>query len=134
MVFQESLTLFDRKGLKLMWMVDTSNEKNPVSVSTFGVSTEGFDLNAGRFGPHQPHEDLNATDDLIYASWFSGGLRVISIADPYRPIEVGHYVPPTPKGQDSIQTKDVFVDDRGLVYIIDRLTRGLDILKYTDPR
>ena len=89
MVFQESLTLYDHEGLKLMWMVDISEEENPVSVSTFGVPTEGFDLDAGRFGPHQPHEDLDATDDLIYAAWFSGGLRVVSIADPYRPVEVG---------------------------------------------
>jgi len=33
-----------------------------------------------------------------------------------------------------IQTNDVFVDDRGLVYIIDRLHGGLDILEYTGPR
>ena len=133
-VFQESLRLFNQEGLKLMWMVDITEEDNPVSVSTFGVPTKGFDLEAGRFGPHQPHEGLNATDDLIFASWFSGGLRVVSIEDPFRPVEVGHYIPPTPKGQGSIQTNDVFVDDRGLVYIIDRLTRGLDILEYTGPR
>jgi hypothetical protein len=133
-MFQESLTLYKEEGLKLMWMIDITDEENPVSISTFGVPTEGFKLNAGRFGPHQPHEDLNAKDDLIYAAWFSGGLRVISIEDPFRPVEVGHHVPPSPKGQGSIQTNDVFVDDRGLVYIIDRLNRGLDILEFTGPR
>ena len=133
-VFQESLRQYNAEGLKLMWMVDVTDEDNPVSVSTYRVPTEGFDLDRGRFGPHQPHEDLQVTDDLIYAAWFSGGLRVVSIADPFRPVEVGHYIPPTPKGQTSIQTNDAFVDDRGLVYIIDRLNRGLDILEYTGPR
>jgi len=133
-VFQESLRPYNAEGLKLMWMVDVTEEENPVSVSTYSVPTEGFDLDRGRFGPHQPHEDLHATDDLIYAAWFSGGLRVVNIADPYRPVEVGHFIPPTPEGQTSIQTNDAFVDDRGLVYIIDRLNGGLDILEYTGPR
>ncbi|MCW3989968.1 MAG: hypothetical protein NWE88_07845 [Candidatus Bathyarchaeota archaeon] len=133
-VFQESLAPYNKEGLKLMWMVDITDEENPVSVSTFSVPTEGFDLENGRLGPHQPHEDLNATDDLIYAAWFNGGLRVVSIADPFRPVEVGHHIPPVPKGQDAIWTNDAFVDDRGLVYIIDRLNRGLDILEYTGPR
>jgi hypothetical protein len=133
-VFQESLLPYNQEGLKLMWIVDISEEENPVSVSTFMVPTKGYELNKGRFGPHQPHEDLNASDDLIYAAWFSGGLRIINIANPYRPSEVGHYLPPIPKNQEFIQTNDAFVDDRGLVYIIDRLNRGLDILRYTGPR
>jgi len=133
-VFQESLRPYNAEGLKLMWMVDVTDEENPVSVSTYSVPTEGFDLDRGRFGPHQPHEDLKATDDLIYAAWFSGGLRVVSIANPFRPVEVGHHIPPTPEGQASVQTNDAFVDDRGLVYIIDRLHGGLDILEYTGPR
>ncbi len=64
----------------------------------------------------------------------SEGARVVNIADPFRPVEVGHHIPPVPKGRDAIWTSDVFVDDRGLVYIIDRLNRGLDILEYTGPR
>jgi hypothetical protein len=133
-VFQESLRPYSMEGRKLMWMVDITAEENPVPVSTFQVPVEGSSATEGRFGPHQPHEDLSFKDDLIYASWFGGGLRVVSVADPYRPEEVGYYIPPTPKGQTMIQTNDVFVDDRGLVYIIDRLHGGLDILEYTGPR
>jgi hypothetical protein len=133
-VFQESLAPYDMEGLKMMWMVDITDEANPVSVATYRVPTEGFNLTQGRFGPHQPHEDLQVKDDLIYAAWFSGGLRIISIADPYRPCEVGHYVPEPPRGQDEIHTNDVDVDDRGLIYTIDRIDGGLHILKYTGPR
>ena len=133
-VFQESLAPYNMEKLKLMWMVDISDEENPVSVSTFMVPKKGFELDRGRFGPHQPHEDLKVKDDLIYAAWFSGGLRVISIGNPYRPVEVGHYIPLTPKGQELIQTNDTFVDDREFIYIIDRIHQGLDILRYTGPR
>jgi hypothetical protein len=133
-VFQESLRPYSMEGRKLMWMVDVTAEENPVPVSTFQVPVEGFSTTEGRFGPHQPHEDTNLKDDLVYASWFGGGLRIVNIANPYRPDEVGYYIPPTPKGQAMIQTNDVFVDDRGLVYIIDRLHGGLDILEYTGPR
>jgi hypothetical protein len=96
-VFQESLAPYNKEGLKLMWMMDISEEENPITVSTFSVPTEGFDLDNGRLGPHQPHEDLKVTDDLIYASWFNAGLRVVSIADPFRPVEVGHHIPPVPE-------------------------------------
>jgi len=126
-VFQESTAQYVMEGKKLMWVVDVTAEANPVPVSTFQVPVEGFDIHEGRFGPHQPHEDVHVKDDLIYAAWFSAGLRIINIANPYRPVEVGYFIP-DPKGQGMVQTNDVFVDDRGLIYIIDRLEGGLDIL------
>jgi hypothetical protein len=133
-VFQESTAPYIMEGKKLMWMVDISTETNPVPVATFQVPEENFNLTKGRFGPHQPYEDVRVKDNLIYASWFSAGLRVINITNPYNPIEVGYYIPPKPENQEMIQTNDVFVDDRGLIYIIDRLERGLDILEYIGPR
>ena len=128
-MFQESTAPYNMEGKKLMWVVDVTSEANPVPVSTFQVPVEGFDTRGGRFGPHQPHEDVHVKGDLIYAAWFSAGLRIINIADPYRPVEVGYFIP-EPKGQVMVQTNDVFVDDRGLIYIIDRLEGGLDILKH----
>lgn len=131
-VFQESTALYNMEGKKIMWIVDITDETNPVSVATFQVPVEGFNIEKGRFGPHQPYEDVQVRGDLIYATWFSAGLRVVNIANPYRPVEVGYFIP-EPEGQEPIQTNDVFVDDRGFIYIIDRLERGLDILKYTGP-
>jgi hypothetical protein len=130
-VFQESLAPYNLEGKKLMWIVDITCETNPVPVSTFQVPVEGFNLDKERIGPHQPHEDLQIKNNLVYASWFGGGLRIIDVSDPYSPIEVGYYLPSTPIGQSMIQTNDVFVDDRDLIYIIDRINGGLDILEYT---
>ena len=113
-----------------MWVFDITDEKKPIPVSTFQVSSEERRrLGGGRFGAHQPHEYVGA-DNLVYAAWFSGGLRVIDISNPYRPEEIAHYVPGPAKGSRSAQTNDVFVDPRGLVYLIDR-NNGLDIVKLT---
>jgi hypothetical protein len=129
-VFQESLAPYNYEEKKLMWIIDISSEVNPVPVATFQVPEKGFNLFEGRFGPHQPHEDVHLKNNLVYAAWFGGGLRIIDISDPYFPVEVGFYLPSVPEGQSMIQTNDVFVDDRGLIYIIDRLNGGLNILEY----
>lgn len=85
-----------------------------------------------RFGAHQPHERVGE-DNLVYAAWFSGGLRIIDISDPYKPKEVGYYVPEPVAGFKFPQSNDVFVDDKGLIYLIDRFN-GLDILEFTGKR
>jgi hypothetical protein len=69
------------------------------------------------------------SDTLVYASWFSGGLRIVDIADPSLPREVGHFIPEPAPGQSSPQSNDVDVDERGLIYLLDRNV-GLDILEH----
>jgi hypothetical protein len=117
-----------------MWLYDISEEANPKRVSCFRVAEGGrhgrCDGEKGkRFGAHQPHEYVGE-DNLVYAAWFAGGLRVVDISDPHRPAEVGHYVPEPVGGFDYPQSNDVFVDERGLIYLIDR-HRGLDILSFS---
>ena len=115
-----------------MWVFDITDETKPVPVATFQVSEEERRrLGEGRFGAHQPHEYVGP-DNLVYAAWFSGGLRVIDISNPYRPEEVACYVPNPAPGFRSAQTNDLFVDAKGLIYIIDR-NNGLDILKLSRP-
>jgi hypothetical protein len=53
---------------------------------------------------------------------------MIDVSDPTAPRETGWYIPEPPRGQTSPQSNDVCVDDRGLVYLIDR-NNGLDILE-----
>ncbi len=114
-----------------MWVFDITAETNPVPVATFQVpEQERKALSAGRFGAHQPHEYIGA-DNLVYSAWFSGGLRVIDISNPYQPKEVAHYVPKPAPGFRSAQSNDLFVDPDGLIYVIDR-DRGLDVVKLTE--
>ena len=92
-----------------MWVFDITDETKPVPVATFQVpEQERKRLGEGRFGAHQPHEYVGP-DNLVYAAWFSGGLRVIDISNPYRPEEVAHYVPKPAPGFRSAQTNDLFV-------------------------
>jgi hypothetical protein len=81
---------------------------------------------AGRFGCHQPQEQVY--DTVLGVTWFSGGLRLVDIANPYRPEEVGYFIPDPAAGQRSAQSNDVFYDGQGLLYVIDR-HGGLDILE-----
>jgi hypothetical protein len=111
-----------------MWLFDLTDVAHIKPISMFHVSELDSPWSrVGRFGAHQPAEHLS--DTLVHASWFSGGLRIVDIADPAAPREVGHYIPEPPAGQSSPQSNDVDVDARGLVYLLDR-NQGLDVLEY----
>jgi hypothetical protein len=77
-------------------------------------------------GCHQPCEAITSTE--IPVTWFANGLRIVDIARPHAPREVAHFVPPVPEGAARPSSNDVCVDDRGLLYLIDRV-RGLHILE-----
>jgi len=81
----------------------------------------------GRFGGHQFQEHMS--DTLVYCAWFAGGLRIVDIADPMSPREVGYFIPEPAPGKSAPQTNDVDVDERGLIFIVDRYA-GFDILEY----
>jgi hypothetical protein len=79
-----------------------------------------------RFGAHQFAERSEGT--LVYAAWFSGGLRIIDVADPLAPKQVGWFVPEPVGGRSAPQSNDVTLDDRGLIYLVDR-NIGFDVLE-----
>lgn len=111
-----------------LWVFDVSDLGQIRPLSMFHVSDmdSPWSRAPGRFGAHQFQEHMR--DTRIYAAWFSGGLRVIDIADPRRPTEIAWYIPEPAAGQPSPQSNDVDVDARGLVYLLDRNV-GLDIVE-----
>jgi hypothetical protein len=80
-----------------------------------------------RFGAHQFCERVSGT--IVHAVWFGGGLRIIDVADPLSPCEVGHYIPEPVAGKPAPQSNDVALDGRGLIYIVDRHV-GFDVLEF----
>jgi len=70
-------------------------------------------------------------DTLVYCAWFGGGLRIVDIADPLVPREVGSFIPEPAAGKLAPQTNDVDVDGRGLIYIVNRYA-GFDVLEFKD--
>jgi hypothetical protein len=124
---------------KLVWVVNARSEANPLPISTFPMPpVEAFAKRGGRFGAHNLHENLPLpvsfkSDTLIIGTFFNGGVRVFDTSDPYHVEEVAYYVPGAPKlsPAGAIQLNDVYVDDRRLVYTVDRFSGGLYILEMT---
>jgi hypothetical protein len=122
---------------KLVWIIDGRDETNPVPIATCPVdSVEDYARRGGRFGAHNIHENVPRptswhSDRYILGTFFNGGLRAYDIANPYQPREVGVFVPPAPRGAPTgaIQLNDVFVDERQIVYTVDRHAGGLYILE-----
>ncbi len=113
-----------------LWVVDVTDVTDIKPVSTFQVSEldSPFARVGSRFGAHQFQEHLSGTH--VFCTWFAGGLRVVDIADPSVPREVGFFVPQPASGHAAPQSNDVDVDDRGLAYVIDREV-GFDIVEFT---
>ena len=141
----------DHKEVRTMlYMLDVTARSNPMTVDTFRVPDAGYVERGGRFGPHQFAETMNGSlyspkdnGNLLHLAYFSAGLRILDISDPYDMKEVGHYLPATtsntvtrsggltaPLPQQVIQTNDVDLDERGLVYISDRAGTGMHIIEY----
>jgi hypothetical protein len=120
------------------WVWDISNEKAPVVLSVLPppADFEALCKQGGRFGAHniaQNRPEARQLSRTVVGSFFNGGVRAYSIANPHDPREIGFLVDAAPQGNasHSIQINDVYVDEDGLIYANDRLSGGLDIIRYT---
>ena len=122
----------DRTGApKDIHLVAIGDESRPREIGTFPVP-EDHPTNGLRFGPHNLHENRPGTfvsDTVVYATYFSAGLRVYDTADPANVIETARFIPEPPKGQAAIQLNDVLVDADGTVFVTDRHEGGLYVLR-----
>ena len=134
-VTDEAVTDDLRDHPKLTWVMDASEETNPVIISTFPMpSAEEFGARGGRFGSHNIHENQPSptslvSDTIIVGAYFNAGVRVHDISDPFRPEEIAYYIPPVAEGANGVHMNDVYVDENGLIYAIDRVKGGLYILE-----
>ena len=124
---------------KLGWVVDARIETNLVPVATLPLPPhETFTKRGGRFGAHNLHENLPGpaswrSDNIVVGTFFNGGVRAFDVSNQYQPKEIAYFVPGAPKlsPKGAIQINDVWVDERGLVYTVDRFGGGLYILEMT---
>jgi len=84
-------------------------------------------VGGARFGAHQYSERMSGS--IVHAVWFSGGLRIIDVGNPLAPREVGYFIPEPVTGRKAPQSNDVTLDDRGLIYLVDRWV-GFDVLEF----
>ena len=147
----------NRPAPHLAFMIDITNEATPWPVSTFRVPENPGDYcgRGGRFGTHSVAESFYPPyyGKLAIFSWFNAGVRVWDIRDPFAVQEVAYFIPAPDKNtmafcpdgvshpsgdpkitsacQNAIETNNVEVDDRGLIYTADRAGTGLHILRLT---
>ena len=122
---------------KLVWVLDARDETNPIPIATFPAPPfDAFAKRGGRFGAHNVHENVPLptawkSDQVIVGTFFNAGVRAYDVSDPYQPREIGYFVPPPPplSPVGAIQLNDVFIDERGIVYTVDRHVGGLYILE-----
>ena len=71
------------------------------------------------------------SETIVVATFFNGGVRAYDTSNPYQPREIAYFVPGAPKlsPAGAIQLNDVWVDERGIVYTVDRFAGGLYILE-----
>ncbi|MGH7014269.1 MAG: LVIVD repeat-containing protein [Stellaceae bacterium] len=122
------------------WVWDIADERNPYPLAALPPPKDFAALcrAGGRFGAHniqmnRPIATSRTLTRTVVGSFFNGGVRAYSIADPTRPVEIGWIVPAAPPGNTmhTIQINDVYVDEHGLIYANDRFTGGLYIIRYT---
>jgi hypothetical protein len=111
-----------------LWMVNITDERKPVPVGSFQV--EGLDgtVQPTQTACHQPVEHIRSTE--VPCAWFAQGLRILDISNPHHLREVASYMPDPAPGTRRVSGNDVFQDDRGLIYLVDRV-RGMHIVERT---
>ena len=122
---------------KLVWLIDARDEANLVSIGTLPVSgVKPLLHRGGRCGAHNLHENPPAkgvwrSEDVVLGTFFNAGVRAYDVRDPLEPKEVASFVPPAPEGSPvgAAQINDVLVDDRGIVFAVDRHSGGLYCLE-----
>ena len=148
-VVSESVANACQETRHVTLMLDITDEAHPLPIGTFQVpeASGGFCGRGGRFGPHAPQWSMEPPfyGKLMVVSWFNAGARIIDVRDPFDMREVAYYIPATTERTDercatidgvedcqvAIQTNNVEVDDRGLIYLADRADTGLHIVELT---
>ena len=149
LVSSETETFRCQHSRGVMFILDITDERHPLPISTFQVPEEPGDFchRGGRFGPHSFNDAYNPKFDkkLVVLAYFNAGVRVVDIRNPFVPVEVAHFIPEITANttesciaidgqrecKRAIQTNNVNLDDRGYIYALDRASTGLHILELT---
>jgi hypothetical protein len=128
------------KGLFHTFIVDVRAPENPVPISTLPTPRERDFCTIGTFGPHNLHENRPGSfqsEETVFATYNTAGVRVFDIKDAFMPKEVAYWVPPVPSKlidprpnvSLAAKTCDAYVTPEGLMYVSD-WNAGMHVLQY----
>ena len=134
-------------------VVDLNYPSEPETIANMSVpALQGngefdFCANDARFGSHSISEDLYLPfhNRFNAIAWFSGGVHIWDLRNPFQPVDVAWFVPNKNKNTQQncavrngvtacdivAGTNNAATDDRGYVYIVDRYGTGTHILQLT---
>ncbi len=120
---------------KLAW-VDARGEDNMVPIATLPMPPlDDFRNRGGRFGAHNLHENRPGpsfqSDDLIFGTFFNGGVRVFDLKNPLQPKKSPTSCRPSriiPRLRRRRSTTSMD-DENRIVYCVDRHAGGLYCLE-----
>lgn len=92
---------FNTVGCPWGWarIIDVNNEREPFQISSFRLEVdmrrhcEETRQDNAMYSAHYLGVDDPEEAKLAFFTWYSSGLRIVDITDPYAPKEVGYYVP-----------------------------------------
>ncbi len=121
-----------QEAKKTARVFDISNDREPRQLGILPEPQGDFCQRGGRFGPHNLHEnrpEAFISEDVLFLTYFSAGLRVYDVHDPAHIEEIASFVPEAPAGQKTTQLNDVYASNDGLIFVSDRLTGGVYVLR-----
>ncbi|MGE5243961.1 MAG: LVIVD repeat-containing protein [Betaproteobacteria bacterium] len=93
----------DHHGVGAPWgwarIIDVTDERYPLQVSTIKLEANErrfasrTDRDRAIYGSHYLGVDDPNNTSLVFFTWYSSGLRVWDVRDPYAPKEIGYYIP-----------------------------------------
>ncbi len=149
MIVDEAILNECQESRQMVWFADISIERRPTMISSWTVpeASGNFCQRGGRFGSHSSNESMDPVfyKKLAFITWFNAGVRALDVRDPFRPKEVGYFIPAITdktdkrcvkvQGKDrckvAIQSNNVETDARGYIYVVDRANTGMHILELT---
>lgn len=116
-------------------LVDVSDDRSPRVVSICPHPEGDFCQRGHRFGAHNLHENLPGTyisQELVFVTYFNAGLRVFDISDAENPVDIAHWIPASPPGQQATQINDLYVDADHTIFTSDRISGGVYVVRPDD--
>lgn len=112
---------------------DYSDPENPILASTFNTVCSADPVNpicdpAGTYSSHNVIVETKGNKVLAYIAWYSDGMLILDISDPYNPVEVARYVGTTEAGDPNDFWGVYKIPNDPFIYASDR-NGGLYILK-----